>query len=205
MKYLITLLFGLFPFLAFAQHHPLPALYAVTNVAQDDVLNVRERPLASSAMISSLAPDQTGIEIVALSEDLKWGQVNIDERAGWVSMRYLARDPGQDWGHMPWPLDCYGTEPFWGLFTDGENELVLEHMDENSSRFHITMTTGVLGRSDRFWIRGEDGHGEALLTVRRETCHDGMTDRAYGLKLDSLIDHKDGPYALSGCCSITPR
>ncbi|WP_424943512.1 peptide-binding protein [Aliiroseovarius crassostreae] len=205
MKFLIAILLCLLPATVAAQHHPLPALYAVTDVASDDVLNIREAPQASAGIIGSLAPDQAGIEVVALSDDFKWGQVNIDEGAGWVSMRYLTRDPGQDWGHMPWPLNCSGTEPFWDLFTDGENELVLQHMDEDTSRFHITMTTSVIGRSDRFWIRGEDGHGEALLTIRREECHDGMSDRAYGLDLDVLIDHEDGPYALSGCCTITPR
>lgn len=205
MRFLLAAFMCLLPLAASAQNHPLPALYSVTNVAPDDVLNIRELPQASAEIVGSFTPDQAGIEVVALSNDSKWGQVNVDERAGWVSLRYLARDPGQGWGHMPWPLDCYGTEPFWGLFTDGENELVLQHMDEHTSRFLITMTTGVTGRSDRFWIRGEDGHGEALLTVRRQECYDGMSDRAYGLELDVLIDHTDGPYALSGCCSITPR
>lgn len=205
MKHILIAVLLLLPWSALAQDGPLPALYRVTGVATNDVLNIRKTPQANADIIGSLSPNQAGVEVVTLSNDLKWGQVNSDESAGWVSMRYLARDPGQDWGNMPWPLDCYGTEPFWDLFTDGENELVLKHMDKGTTRFQISMTTGVVGRSDRFWIRGENGHGEALLTVRREECHDDMTDRTYGLGLDVLIDQKDGSYALSGCCSIIPR
>ncbi|UWP98420.1 SH3 domain-containing protein [Aliiroseovarius crassostreae] len=203
LKWIILLMIGWGPLPATA--NPLPALFDVVDVTSDDVLNVRALPDTGSEIIGTLAPDQTGIEVTTVSEDLKWGQVNAREQAGWVSLRYLMRQPGQDWGQMPWPLSCYGTEPFWDLFTDGENELVLEHMDAEKTRFLITMTTGVVGRADRFWIRGENEAGEALLTLRREECHDGMSDRAYGLGLDSLIDHENGPYALSGCCSILPR
>ena len=40
-----------------------PAAYAVTGVASNDVLNIRARPDAGSAIIGSLAPDATGVEV----------------------------------------------------------------------------------------------------------------------------------------------
>ncbi|MDA5093030.1 peptide-binding protein [Aliiroseovarius sp. KMU-50] len=182
-----------------------PALYDVSNVASDDVLNVREHPTTGAEILGAFPPDRTGIEIVSISSDLTWGMVNIDERAGWVSLRYLARQPGQDWGMMPWPLDCYGTEPFWDLHGSGEDTLVLERMDEGEQHFRLSMTTMTSGRPDRYWMRGEDGPRETLMNLRREECHDGMSDRGYGLSVDILLDTVDGQEALSGCCSITPR
>jgi hypothetical protein len=91
-----------------------PAIHDVTGVAADDVLNIRERPDASSPIVGQLAPDAT-VEVIRPNERLTWGLVNAGERTGWVSLRYLQRRPGQWDGAFPEIASCFGTEPFWSL------------------------------------------------------------------------------------------
>ncbi len=95
----------------------MPSLHDVTGVAADDVLNVRSGPDAGSARIGALAPGATGVEVIELS-GTGWGRVNVDEGSGWVSLRYLARQPDQP--PVPDRLTCFGTEPFWSLARDGD-------------------------------------------------------------------------------------
>jgi hypothetical protein len=75
----------------------LPALFRVTGVAANDVLNIRAEPSARAAIIGSFRPDAGGIEVVALSADGRWGLVNSGEQAGWSSMRYLMHQGGPGW------------------------------------------------------------------------------------------------------------
>ena len=56
-------------------------------VAAGDRLNIRERPDASAPVIGTLAPDATGVEVVA--ERSGWAQVNTAERRGWVNAKFL--------------------------------------------------------------------------------------------------------------------
>ena len=70
-----------------------PALYSVTGVAGDDVLNIRLEPDATAEAVGSLPPDATNIEVVGLSPDGGWGQVIAGEAAGWIKMEFLARSP----------------------------------------------------------------------------------------------------------------
>ena len=92
----------------------LPTLFDVSGVSAGDRLNIRDRPSASGAVIGTLAPDATGVEVVA--ERNGWAMVNTAERAGWVNARYLAyRTDVWTAGALPATLNCLGTEPFWAL------------------------------------------------------------------------------------------
>ena len=84
----------------------------------DDVLNVRDGADVDSAIVGELAQDATDIEVVHYSVDGRWARINLGERQGWVSTRFLARQEGSGWADM---RSCYGTEPFWSLRTDGES------------------------------------------------------------------------------------
>jgi hypothetical protein len=80
---------------ALAGEASLPALFDVTGVASGDVLNLRAEPSAQATIIGSFPADATGIEVIATDSSGRWGQVNAVERAGWASLAYLARQPGQ--------------------------------------------------------------------------------------------------------------
>lgn len=49
---------------AATQEYMLPTLFDVQDVAAGDVLNIREAPNAKAAIIGTLAPDATGVEVV---------------------------------------------------------------------------------------------------------------------------------------------
>ncbi len=187
----------------------LPALYDVRDVAPDDVLNVRARPDARSAILDTLAHDARGIEIIATDESGRWGMIGLGESTGWVSLRYLARRPGQDPGTLPTPLHCFGTEPFWalaighageaGFSAPEEAERVLTLRWADTSANNGPAAFGLLLVSE-----GAESL-EAHAVIRRRICHDGMSDGAYGLGIDAILSDAAGRSLISGCCSLAGR
>lgn len=175
----------------------LPALYDVTGVASDDVLNVRDAPQASANRIGTLAPDSAGIEVIATQGG--WARVNTAERSGWASLSFLVRQPGQ-WGDgLPAPQSCFGTEPFWSLdLTEGE--ATFDVPDAGTQTGPITLRIAATGRPDRYAFAAEMAEGRAVFVMGRTECSDGMSDRLYGLSADVLI----GDVMYSGCCSVAP-
>lgn len=178
----------------FAQ--PLPALFDVSGVAADDVLNVRLDPDASAEKIGALAPDAKDIEVVELSIDGKWGLISSEERSGWVSMRFLQAAPINEDYIFTKALACSGTEPFWSLGIVQGQQAVYATPDTAGETYPAGLVNSAEGRTDRFLL----GMGDRLTAViRREQCSDGMSDRVFGLDIDLVID---GSRLHSGCCSL---
>ncbi|CUH39875.1 Bacterial SH3 domain protein [Jannaschia seosinensis] len=174
-----------------AETGELPALFDVRGVAADDVLNIRAQPRASAEILGTLAPEAEGVEVVDAADG--WGQVNAGERAGWVAMRFLVRQTGQE--GLPEALACQGTEPFWILrtgaapaFVTPEREIAVDAPEILRSR----------NRTDRYGVLAETAAGPLRAIVARETCGDGMSDRAFGFGIDMIFGGK----VYSGCCSI---
>ncbi|MEM7670840.1 MAG: SH3 domain-containing protein [Pseudomonadota bacterium] len=190
-----------------------PALYNVSGVAVDDVLNVRAAPDVTSEIIGSLDPDAADVEVIRPDPALAWGLVNTGEGTGWVSLAFLARQPGQWEEQVPVVHQCFGTEPFWSL--DIEGPAVLLNTPEGPPEAGLVAEQLVAdGRRDRFVSRGtllssEAGALDLALHLRTQACGDGMSDRAYGIAADLLVtdpDDSDGtrPARLrAGCCSLT--
>jgi len=205
MKHLVLLLCLLFPAIAAAQ--TLPGLYDVSGVAANDVLNIRAKPDASAAIIGSLAPNATGVEVVALSGDGKWAQVNSAETSGWAALQFLHAQGGADWFALHSYLTCFGTEPFWSFYTDPtQNSVHLNTPDEEGPEQDIVSqwpgSTWQPVAAMQF--ASEDGGGVAVL--RGQSCSDGMSDRAFGLSLDLFLQPSANGAAASlhGCCSLAP-
>ena len=182
----------------------LPALFDVRDVASDDVLNVRARPDPRSSIIATLAPNAKGVEIVGMDESGKWGMIGLPEATGWVSMRYLALQPGQDPQALPRPLTCYGTEPFWTLdiASNGHASFSMLGGDEAGLSLQwsdISANRGASAYGALFASDGLDAHAVIL----RELCNDGMSDRTYGLAIDAILSDSAGWRLISGCCSLT--
>ena len=195
-----------FPFMlllvaAAAAAQDLPALYRVTGVAADDVLNIRAAPSASAAIRGSFAPDGTGIEVTARDETGRWGRVNAGESAGWVSMRYLQlMEPGPD-VLLSRRLHCFGTEPFWSLDIEQGRRSAFRTPGAAEQQYPGTgRLVPARGRPGRFAIGLADG---AAAVIRREECNDGMSDQAYGLGI-GLLMAEEGLTLYSGCCSLQP-
>jgi uncharacterized membrane protein len=186
-----------------ASAQTLPSLFDVTGVAPSDLLNVREGPDTSETIIGRLAADARGIEVVTLDPSGGWGLINAGERAGWVSMRFLAEQPDV-WapGRVPAGLACLGTEPFWSLRPEGA-ELVYDTPDGGAQRFPlVALDTGVPGDVRRALVAGAGG---LTATVTPRVCSDGMSDRVFGLETLVILEADGAPRLLSGCCTIAPN
>lgn len=189
-----------------------PALYDVAGVAADDVLNIRTAPGADAEIIGTLAPDATDIEVIRDNDGRgTWGLVNSGEGAGWVSLAYMARHPGQWDGQFPKVRQCFGTEPFWSMRFD-EPRATFTTPDREARDGLVSGLFRAKGRRDRFAYDGSffpDSAGELdfLATLRTEACSDGMSDRAFGISVDLFLSGGSGPEQnglYSGCCSIAP-
>lgn len=182
----------------------LPALYRVTGVAADDVLNVRAEPDAGAERIGALPPAAAGVEVVELAAGRRWGRVNLAGTSGWVSMRYMAHEGGPDWRSLAAPLSCFGTEPFWGLdIAAGAAE---------ASYSGLVIAPRALGPAE-VWpgpIFGAPSVGllfggqAGFAAIRGETCDDGMSDKLYGLSILLFLRDRGegGAGGLSGCCTL---
>ncbi|MDP3197487.1 COG3650 family protein [Tabrizicola sp.] len=183
--------------------HPLqaeefPALFAVTGVADDDVLNIRARPDAGSPIIGSLAPDATGVEVIATRGN--WALVNGGEGSGYASMRFLTREPGPAWNALQAPLICRGTEPFWSLEIDPQSRATRFLTPEDQAPAPESMT-GVWPAEP--WARSAAiGLPDGLAVLTGAECSDGMSDRSYGIVVDIFRTGPADERRLSGCCLL---
>lgn len=198
MKTIFILLFALLPVWVSAAE--FPAFYDVTGVASNDTLNVRAGPRASEQKLAELGPYQRNIEIIGLSADRKWGLLNSGERSGWASMRYLARQAGQNTGGLPRPLSCSGTEPFWALDIGTGSGTVFTLAGEADQPLTVHTVTSAAGRPDKYGLVAGGPGGTLAGIVSVAICSDGMSDRTYGLSIDMIV----GTRQYSGCCMLVP-
>ena len=174
----------------------LPALYDVAGVAADDHLNVRRLPDPGSDVIGRLDPDQTRVEVTALSLAGDWARINTGETAGWVALRFLAPHDGV---LDATSLTCYGTEPFWSMNFSTDDTLLMSTPEREQS-FPIDRPVAVdaIGEQGFVGLRFDwmiDGT-PATSHILPGQCSDGMSDRMFGLH---YVDTA-GPYL--GCCSL---
>ncbi len=197
MKWFLTCLCFLMPVLAAASDYP--ALFDVTDVASDDVLNLRAEPDASAALIGTLAYDAKNIEVVASNDSDTWGQINLGETSGWVSLRYLERHPDNPDYALAKTLVCYGAEPGWSAtFQQG----MAVKFSSMSGEYETPGAGLIVSASGRFGVWGM-AYGDSTAIFRRETCSDGMSDRHFGLSGTLFKQHDGIQSVLTGCCSIT--
>lgn len=182
-----------------------PALYDVSGVKADDVLNIRAAPSTGAEIVGTLQADAKNIEVVAADSENGWGMVNAGEGTGWVSLAYLTPGVQAGTGAFPAIRSCYGTEPFWSLSLDADGGLGFTTPDSDpqtgTTRSHWTS----LNRPDRHGFSARLGETEVIGLVSQSACNDGMSDRAYGLTLDLLLGGSNPDLRhLSGCCSLLP-
>jgi len=201
MRNLLSILFAL-SFASIAWSEALPAHYDVSNVAPDDVLNIRQAPGTAASIIGKLGHKDTDIEVVAFDEAGEWGQVNVGEMSGWVSLRFLTRQPGQIDDKLPTPLVCTGTEPFWTLDIAGGETAQLSRPGETPVDVRMLDPVTASNRTDRYAIFGQGGDRVYTFIFHRDACSDGMSDRAYGMSVDLFLTEEKGVSYVTGCCSL---
>lgn len=185
----------------------LPALYDVAGVAGDDVLNIRAAADASSPARGALPSDATAVEVVAISPNGKWAQINTGEGAGWVALRFLHRQDRPDWYALAHRLQCSGTEPFWKLFLDPAAKTAqINTPDAEGPKLDLTATWPGSAHQPIAAVQyaGEDASGVAVL--RGQSCSDGMSDQSFGIAADlfQAAGANQPAQTLHGCCSVAP-
>jgi uncharacterized membrane protein len=192
----VALVLWLCPVTALADIYP--ALHEVTGVATDDVLNIRQAPLADAPVIGTLAPDATGVEVVLVEDG--WALVNTGEASGYATLRFLARTSAPDWPTLQAPLICLGTEPFWSLQIDPAlGETRFQTPEDTAPRAApISTSWPGLPWSQVAAVALPDG----IAVFTPAECSDGMSEQSYGIAADLFLDGPDRT-RLSGCCRLT--
>ncbi len=199
-KILAILVFCVFPTIVSAQI--LPDAFRVTGVAANDVLNIRAEPNARAPIVGTLDPFATNIEVLALSDDRKWGRVSANEGNGWASMRYLEATNHTAQGELPRPMTCFGTEPFWALaMYPGGDEYELA----GEGRRSLSLVKHVMSHPGYVAIFEELSGLTRTLTISRGWCSDGMSDRDYGWSATLFNETAQGDSLLFGCCTLDLR
>ncbi|SHJ00799.1 SH3 domain-containing protein [Wenxinia saemankumensis] len=177
---------------------PFPAQYSVTGVADDDRLNIRAEPDASSPILDSYFPYAMNVEVLRTTPDGSWGLVGLPEGNGWVSMRYLAAQE-TDPAEIPRPLNCGGTEPFWSL----NMTLRGDEYDSPGTGYRFLSLLSARTAPNGYLATFEEGPTlNRTLTVMRGACSDGMSDREYGWRAMLFNDAPDGSEVQAGCCTL---
>lgn len=205
---LIVLMFVIWPTLIWAQDVRVhPDLFDVTGVASNDVLNIRQLPSASSAIVGALAHNSAAVEVIGTTSGGRWGLVNFGDGSGWVSMRYMARRGGWS-GVPPRGLLCLGTEPFWSFHFDPSGQVAADFspMGLGGSVYHSVWSAPFSNRATGSYgfATGPEATSTGVIgsgVVRTELCSDGMSDRVFGFSIDLILSGSTR-MALSGCCRI---
>lgn len=201
IRVLIFLL--MLPAAAWAQDWP--SLHNVKGVSTNDTLNVRAAPTTSSDIVGQLASTQTNVEVVTKSPDGNWGQINVNELSGWVSMRFLS-DP-EPRGANHYPLACFGTEPFWSLEIGSNGTVIYESLDGETIRMKELEITPSANNTARLGVTAKDTRTKTSLFgfYKAQLCSDGMSDRTFGISVDFVVSPPtDIAKAFSGCCILSP-
>jgi uncharacterized membrane protein len=195
---LLALVLALLPVAVRAEVYP--ALHDVTGVAADDVLNIRATASAEALVIGALAPNATGIEVVAVQDG--WAVVNTGEGSGFAALRFLSRTTAPDWPTLEVPLTCLGTEPFWTLEIDpGPGETRFQTPEDEAPRSApISASWPGLPWSQTAAVSLPEG----IAVLAPALCSYGMSDQSYGIAADLFLSGPDRT-RLSGCCRLGLR
>ncbi|PIB24533.1 hypothetical protein BFP76_04855 [Amylibacter kogurei] len=177
----------------------LPALFSVSGISSDDVLNVRSGPSAKFRDLGDLKLG-TKIEVTQIAPNGQWARIIWNERNAWVSNRFLTHVPTQQLLNtkLPANLQCFGTEPFWNLKMVQGKEITFEGLGLLPVSEPLDWERVSANHTLRFAI----GSASWRALMQKKICHDGMSDTEYGLQIDLMGTSASDAVVLSGCCRL---
>ncbi len=181
----------------------LPAYFDVAGVPAGEVLDLRAAPDTGAAVLGHLPANRRNVEIVALSENGKWGLMAYADGSAWVAMKFLKRAERQADETLPEKLGCFGNEPFWALRLNGDSGVFdeLEGQAVPMTRQWSGPPQGGAPQSFGLVLKGADGaalHG----VISRGLCSDGMSERPFGYSIRAILSGSLGARMLAGCCTL---
>ncbi|MEP3919194.1 hypothetical protein [Ascidiaceihabitans sp.] len=207
MKFISVLLLGFWATVASA--YDFPARYSVIGIPDGDLLPIFAAQDDTSDILAGYVFDAKSIEVVSVSADGIWGQVNVRDTTGWVTMSSMLKVEDD----MPLTLACFGAEPSWNI----------DLSDDKSSAWNTPETRG-----DVQFTKSDDKLGyDGKITMTETSARPGLqvdfnakltpaactypnTENAFGLKIEILLKgytgfaSPEGDETVSGCCSLRP-
>lgn len=174
----------------------LPERYSVTNVAADDVLNIRSGPSSQADIIGSFGPYTLNVEVLDVRQN--WAQVSTGEAMGWTSLRFLEHRPAPS-GEIPRPLSCFGTEPFWSVTLAPRGAF---YEDPETGARSLTPLRENIAHNGYLFETREGPTLTRTLIVNAQHCTDGMSDRNFGMSGLLFTEAPDGNDVQTGCCTF---
>ena len=175
-----------------------PRAYQVTGVAANDVLNIRAEPSGSAPIVGRFGPYAISVEVIEVTADGKWGKVGLPEGNGWVAMRFLQETPPPP-HEIPRPMVCFGTEPFWSLTFLPRGDIAWQTPEEADT---LTPIREAVAREGYMAVLQAGPTLDRTLTITREACNDGMSDRDFGFAARLFTEAPDGNSLMPGCCTM---
>lgn len=175
--------------------------FAVTRVAEDDMLNMRVGPSAKTNIIFAIPYDAENLRGLDIADD--WIKVYYMGHVGWVYSRYLkAQRPVTPKVVFGSELRCIGTEPHW-RFESNQQDVLLVGADSEKALIVASQIHTSVNRTDT-WLASfgvKDQLDQIYHTViQARACDDGMSDRSYPYHI-SIIDVYQAEL-FSGCCAL---
>lgn len=182
-----------------------PALFSVTGVANNDVLNIRQEPSARAPIVGTFSPRQTGIEVIGLSEDRRWGLVRTEEGVGWSAIRFLRQERPDSWQQGQQHLTCLGTEPFWNLnlFLPSNRaefeDLATGGFELRTNAPHMSFT-----RHPATMAMSFSGARQGFAVIRQGVCSDGLATVCMGWRCSFIGSISPKGCRAAACWGIKP-
>ncbi len=175
-------------------------LYAVKDVAENDILNVRSGAGASFRDLGDIAHDGR-VQVLGFNGDATWAKVVWGAGTAWVSARFLQRvhvEAAAQVNVMPAGLRCSGAEPFWSAALDPDT-ITFAMMGQPKSSAAVEWALPASGRPADYIF----GFAAGPLTgaLLKQACSDGMSDISHPWSIVLINRADDGPVVVEGCCN----
>ncbi len=178
---------------------PLPAVFRVHGVAQNDVLNIRAEPAGHAPIIHMVAND---IPLAVLGmATANWARVQLQDTVGYAHIRFLKRGGGTtDSNGFQLGLNCIGTEPFWNMQFNTNGTVDYSIAGQTAAPVPL-IATGAAASSTGypFTFNAAPYWGQ----INTEICSDGMSDNLYPMSIMITAPNEIGTSMnANGCCRL---
>ncbi len=172
--------------------------FKVTDVRDDDVLNIRAGPSAQYDIVGRYLPRESLVEVLGVTQDQKWALVNILEGVGWTSMRYLAPISPVTYktSNVPFALRCSGGEPNW-IATLGRKSVLFSVFGGISDTYRLESVRAYRNPWTVTLVGGNGGSVAFDIRKDEQLCSD-EAGNLFPWSVDAFIAES----TYTGCCSL---
>jgi len=176
--------------------------YQVSDLNDDDYLNVRAAPNSGAEDIGDISEGSQPWEVLEVDSTGKWGKIVWHEGNGWVALDYMNPvevETVHD-SFVPVGLTCTSSDPHWLLELESTKTVRLS-TDHSSTELAIADIKVAAGKSKESAVLSAFTTAlDTKAVVRKAHCEISKRNSHYGWSADLLILTSD--QLLSGCCFL---